>query len=407
MLFGHHHHGHDHGHGHDDHVHAGHDHAGHDHAGHDHAGHAHGPAPAPRSKLGLRLRVAMAALVVAGAALAACLVTVLPGEAVVLTRFGSPGRVLAEPGLSWRAPAPIEGTVTVDMRLRTTSAGLQDVGTKDGLRVLVQAYAAWQVADDPDHIRRFVRAVRNQPDEAAEQIRSFLGSALETTASRFPLSALINTDPSAVQLAAFEQLLRERVEAQVLDSYGIAIRQVGIERLTLPSETLSATVARMRAERQTVAAQRMAEGQRIASEIRANARAGRAHRGVGRPRRGRRHRGRVPREGRRHLRPRLRRQPGAVCPAALAGHAGHRGGRQHPHDPPHRRRPVPQLRRGAWGGRQPSAGPCRRPSGRAAAWPGHGRDGGAVTPAMPSAAIRPAPSASALPTSTPSLRGAQ
>lgn len=253
MLFGHHHHGdhgHDHGHAQDD---------------------GHGQAPQATPGTGLRLRLAAAVLVLAGAALAASLVIVQPGEAIVLTRFGNPVRVVAAPGLAWRAPAPIEGAITVDLRLRTTSNGLQDVGTKDGLRVLVQAYAAWQVGADPDHIRRFVRAVRNRPDEAAEQIRSFLGSALETTASRFDLAALVNTDPSAVQLSQFERLLRERVEAQVLDAYGITIRQVGIERLTLPAETLAATVGRMRAERQTVAAQRMADGQRIAAEIRVNA----------------------------------------------------------------------------------------------------------------------------------------
>jgi hypothetical protein len=51
----------------------------------------------------------------------------------------------------------------------------------------------------------------------------------------------------------------------------VTIRQVGIERLTLPTETLNATVARMRAERETVAAERQAEGQRAAAEIASNA----------------------------------------------------------------------------------------------------------------------------------------
>ena len=261
MLFGHHHHGH---HGHDN----GHGH-GHGH-GHAH-GHSHGLAPGTGGRSGLRLRAAAAVLILGAAALAACLQIVRPGEALVLTRFGDPVRVVASPGLAWRLPAPVENAVPVDLRLRTTSNGLQDVGTKDGLRVLVQAYAAWQVSPEPEHIRRFVRAVRNQPDEAAEQIRSFIGSALETTASRFDLASLVNTDPAAVRLDELERLLRERVEAQMLDTYGIAVRQVGIERLTLPFETLSATVSRMRAERQTVALQRTAEGQRIAAEIRANA----------------------------------------------------------------------------------------------------------------------------------------
>ena len=57
-----------------------------------------------------------------------------------MTRFGDPVRVLTEPGLAWKLPAPIEGTIPVDLRLRTTSSGLQDVGTRDGLRILVQAY---------------------------------------------------------------------------------------------------------------------------------------------------------------------------------------------------------------------------------------------------------------------------
>jgi membrane protease subunit HflC len=74
-----------------------------------------------------------------------------------------------------------------------------------------------------------------------------------------------------VQLTELESRLRERLDEQALKVYGVTIRQVGIERLTLPTETLNATVARMRAERETVAAERQAEGQRAAAEIASNA----------------------------------------------------------------------------------------------------------------------------------------
>jgi len=47
--------------------------------------------------------------------------------------------------------------------------------------------------------------------------------------------------------------------------------QVGVERLTLPSVTLDATVDRMRAERETIATERSAEGKRQAAEIRSSA----------------------------------------------------------------------------------------------------------------------------------------
>ena len=216
-------------------------------------------------------RMLVAAVIVAILAVSACLVQISPGEAVVVTRFGNPVRVLTEPGLALKLPSPIDNTLTVDLRMRTTSSGLHDVGTRDGLRVLVQAYVAWQVPADPDHVRQFLRAVRNDPNIAAEQLRSFTGSALEITASSFDLSDLVNTQPSHIRLDRFEDALKDRLNEQALKVYGISVRQVGLERLTLPAETLAATIERMKAERDTVAAQQAAEGQRAAAKIQSDA----------------------------------------------------------------------------------------------------------------------------------------
>jgi modulator of FtsH protease HflC len=230
------------------------------------------PAASPRqAMLRFILRCAAAALVLGAAAAASALVMVQPGQAVVITRFGDPLRVLTEPGPAWKIPAPIESQVAVDLRLRSTSSGLQDVGTKDGLRILVQTYVAWQVAGDPAHIRQFLRAARNDPEEFARQVRSFMGSALQVTVSNFSLADLVNTDPGKNRLAEFEQQLQANISAQVLELYGVRIAQVGAERLSLPAETLAATVARMRAERETVAAERTAEGLRIAAQIHSDA----------------------------------------------------------------------------------------------------------------------------------------
>ncbi len=217
------------------------------------------------------VRIAVAALVIGALLLSACLVLVSPGQAIVITRFGNPVRVITSPGLATRLPPPIDSTLSVDLRLRTTSSGLHDVGTRDGLRILVQAYIAWQIPDDAAHIRQFLRAVRNQPELAAEQLRSFAGSALEITASSFDLANLVNTQPAQIQLDRFENALRERINEQALKVYGVAIRQVGLERLTLAPDTLSATIERMKAERDTVAAERSAQGQRLADQIRSDA----------------------------------------------------------------------------------------------------------------------------------------
>ena len=221
--------------------------------------------------LGSLLRIGVAGLILLAAIAAACIVMVPAGEAGVITRFGNPVRVVTEPGLAWKLPAPFENTILIDLRLRTTSTGLQDVGTREGFRVLVQSYVAWQVPDDPQRVRQFLRSVRNQPDEAARQLRSFVSAALHITASNFDLMELVNTDSTKVRLDVFERQLREQVAPRMLAVYGIDIRQVGVERMTLPDETLAATVARMRAERETVAAERTADGLRQAAAIRADA----------------------------------------------------------------------------------------------------------------------------------------
>jgi membrane protease subunit HflC len=240
----------------------------HDH-GHDHAhGHAHGHG-APAGRRWPRLVVAGA--LVAVAALAATLGVVRQGSAVVITRFGDPVRVHTTPGLAWRLPAPIERATEIDLRLHTTVTGLHDVGTKDGLRVTLSASAAWRVAAEPARILQHLRAVRGDADEAAAQLRTLLGSALEIEASRFALTELRNTDPAQVRLAALEDALRERLRAQLAENHGIEVMQVGIVRLGLPESTVKATIERMSAERMTAAEEKRAAGRKLAEEIRQGA----------------------------------------------------------------------------------------------------------------------------------------
>ena len=254
-------------HDHADHTHnhdCGHDHA-HEHA--DHHAHSHDqPISGPAWR-----RLLVAGVLAVAMLATACLVQVRTGEATVVTRFGNPARVLLDPGLAWRWPLPFEATVPVDLRLRTTSSGLQDVGTKDGLRIIVQAYIAWQVEATPESIQRFMRAVQNQPDEAARQIRTLVGSALETSASGFELADLVNVDASKVRIGNFEQRLGEQITRQLRETYGVKVVQVGTEALTLPKVTLEVTVDLMRAERETIPTERTAEGKRKAAEIRSAA----------------------------------------------------------------------------------------------------------------------------------------
>jgi modulator of FtsH protease HflC len=238
--------------------------------GHDQAGITTEQPPAkPSSRR--RATAFAAAIILLAALLAASAVTTHAGTATLITQFGRPVRVITEPGLTWKLPTPIETTTSVDLRLHTTSSDPQDTGTKDGARILVQAFATWQTGTDPADIAHFVSAVRNDPDQAASQIRGLINAEIQRAAAGFALNDLVNTNPQKIQLAAFESTLRTQLAPQLRSLYGVQIREIGIERLSLPASTLAATIAQMRSERDTIAAQRTAEGEREAGQIRADA----------------------------------------------------------------------------------------------------------------------------------------
>jgi membrane protease subunit HflC len=272
-------HDHDHGHGHDHGAPAGSTGAGAAGAGLI-TGHAFSTGPsasagipghtspgASRAAAGAWWRWLIAALIVVLVGLAACLDIVRQGTAVVITRFGDPVRVQLEPGLAWHLPAPIERQVVVDLRLHTTAAGLDDVQTKDSLSVVIQVFAVWRIPADRDHVTLFLRALRNRPDEAGNQLRTFLGSAIQTVTGHYALADLINTNASMIRLGAYESDLAERLRSQMAQTYGMEIDQVGLQRLTLPQETIAATISRMKAERETQAQIRKTEGLTRATEI--------------------------------------------------------------------------------------------------------------------------------------------
>ncbi len=216
-------------------------------------------------------RAAVAAAVLAVAAIAAAAVPVRTGEAVVVTRLGAPVRVVLEPGLAWILPAPLERAQRVDRRVRTSASGSHGVLTRDGLSLVIQAYAAWKVGGDGPTVLRYVRATGGDAGAAADQLRTLLNSALETVTSRYAMGDLLNSDAHALRLADYEAALRERVASAGGLTLGIEVVQVGIERLLLPELTLQATIGRMSEERRVAAEERQAAGRRAASQITADA----------------------------------------------------------------------------------------------------------------------------------------
>ena len=105
-----------------------------------------GPSLEPPAALN-RLRkivglVAVVVLLVSSVAL-----KVSEGEAHLVTRFGSPDRLIDAAGLHWKFPYPVEKNVVIDLRKRTLQTRHTEMLTKDRKNIILLSYASWSVED--------------------------------------------------------------------------------------------------------------------------------------------------------------------------------------------------------------------------------------------------------------------
>ncbi len=221
------------------------------------------PAPRPRALDWLRVSTGLAA--VFGILLAATGVQVGEGEAVVVTRFGDPVRVLETAGLHWNAPWPIDAVARVDLRRRTFETGHAEMLTRDRKNVVLVGFAIWQVSDP----LRFHRSVGTVGD-AEEKLDGLITNAQIGVLGRFDLNALTSTDPTTLRTDEIEAALLEATRTVASERYGIDILTVGFQRLSLPEDNVAAVFKQMRAERRQFAARYEAEGAEEAARIRSD-----------------------------------------------------------------------------------------------------------------------------------------
>lgn len=219
-----------------------------------------------RLQILFRALVAVAILTALGLGLGTFLVA--SNETVVLTRFGSPVRILATPGLYGRWPWPVDSVHRFDTRLAFHDTRISEALTRDKRNVIVPLYLAWRVTDP----LKFLQAL-GSVEAVPARLDSLATSARNTLLGRLDFTDLVNPDAAKVKLPRFEQDLADLIRPQALVAFGIAIEAVGVRRIALPEANTGYVLERMRAERGQYAARYRAEGQREAEEIRARAEA--------------------------------------------------------------------------------------------------------------------------------------
>jgi membrane protease subunit HflC len=223
-----------------------------------------------KTQILLRVLIAFAVLAILGFTMFSF--QVASNEATVLTRFGSPARNLTEPGLYAKWPWPIDTVNTFDKRLNFYEIRFSEALTQDKRNVILPVFLAWRIKDP----LKFLQSL-GTPAAAPPKLDSLATSARNALLGGYDFQQLVSTDSTQLKLPELEQRLADTVRPQALDSFGIAIEQVGIKRIALPEANTSYVFERMRAERGKYAAKYRAEGRQEAEQLRATTEAERSN----------------------------------------------------------------------------------------------------------------------------------
>ena len=180
----------------------------------------------------------------------------------VVVRFGEANRILGgkEAGINWRLPFA-ESTVWVDKRVRDLDMDKQQVLSTDQRRLEVDAFARYRVVD-PLRMYLAARSVEN----VEQSLKPILGSQLRNELGKRPFASLLSPEREGAM---------ENIRAglnRISRQYGVEIVDVRIKKADLPRGTpLEAAYGSMRTARQQEARSIIAEGQKRAQIIRAEA----------------------------------------------------------------------------------------------------------------------------------------
>jgi membrane protease subunit HflC len=132
----------------------------------------------------------------------------------------------------------------------------------DDRRLVVDAFARWRIVD----VVRFRQAVGSQGLPLAQnRLQNLIVNAIREVMGSVPSTSVLSADRTGLM-----NRIRDiaRVQAAAL---GVDVIDVRLTRTDLPDQNLSATYARMRAEREREAADEIARGGEAAQRVRATA----------------------------------------------------------------------------------------------------------------------------------------
>ncbi len=184
-----------------------------------------------------------------------------PREKVLILQFGQVKQVREEPGIGFKIPL-VQEIVRYDGRILGLPTQPLEVTPLDDRRLVVDAFARWRIAD----LVKFRQATGVDGVVFAQnRLEQILNAAIRQVLGGVPSSAVLSNDRTSLM-----NQIRDLAKKEA-DSLGVDVIDVRLTRTDLPTQNLSATYDRMRAEREREAADEIARGNEAAQRVRATA----------------------------------------------------------------------------------------------------------------------------------------
>ncbi|AUH35543.1 protease modulator HflC [Paracoccus tegillarcae] len=182
-------------------------------------------------------------------------------EKALVLRLGRVVDVKEEPGLAVKVPF-LDNVVKYDDRILGLPTTPLEVTPLDDRRLVVDAFARWRITD----VVRFRQAVgAGGIDAALVRLEPIVKTAIREVLGSVPSTDVLSDDRTSLMNQIRDEARRNSA------GLGVEIIDVRLTRTDLPEQNLSATYARMRAEREREAADEVARGNEAAQRVRAAA----------------------------------------------------------------------------------------------------------------------------------------
>ena len=201
--------------------------------------------------------IILVVLLVALIAVSSFAFVVYEGEYGIVKQFGKVVNIYNEPGLYFKAPF-IQSVSTLPKKVQIYDVPTSDVITRDKQTMVADCFALYKITDP----QKFLETLNGSLTGANSRIDIAVYNAMKTEMSSRTQKEIINDRQG--KLAADITALAQPTFPQ----YGIELIAVETKHLDLPYDNKNAVYNRMISERDNTSAGYLAEGEKVAKDIR-------------------------------------------------------------------------------------------------------------------------------------------